>query len=102
MHETSVGMWSKEFSATTHRPFRGMNGRPMEADPAPEHVRDGDDVHTGFMFINYLVDRVREALLWIWVVGRISGKGTLFVNQEIPYWLDSDDYWDPELHGARA
>ncbi|KAK0458963.1 uncharacterized protein EV420DRAFT_1479618 [Desarmillaria tabescens] len=102
MHEMSVGMWSEEFRATAHHPFRGMNGRPTETDPAPEHARDGDDVHPGFMFSNYLIDRGREALLWSWVVGRIGGKGTLSVNQETPDWLDSDDRWDPELHGARA
>ncbi|KAK0496003.1 hypothetical protein EDD18DRAFT_1390447 [Armillaria luteobubalina] len=102
MHEMSTGMWSKEFSATARRPFRGMNGRPTETEPAPKRVSDGDDVHPGFMFSNFLIDRGREALLWSWAVGRIGGKGTPSKDQEIPYWPDNDDRWDPELHGTRA
>ncbi|KAG7448582.1 uncharacterized protein BT62DRAFT_992613 [Guyanagaster necrorhizus] len=102
MHEMSAGMWSKEFRATAHRPFRGMNGQPTETDPAPKHVPDGDDVHPGFMFSNYLIDRAREALLWSWVVGRIGGNGTMHVDRENTQRSDNDDRWEPEMHGARA
>ncbi|KAK0192662.1 hypothetical protein F5146DRAFT_1191389, partial [Armillaria mellea] len=57
MHEMSTGMWSKEFSATA----------------PPGHVPDGDDVHPGFMFSNFLIDRGREAVLWSWAVGHLHG-----------------------------
>ncbi|KAK0436583.1 hypothetical protein EV421DRAFT_1831355 [Armillaria borealis] len=97
MHEMAVGMWAQEFEATARRPFRGMNGHPTATDKSPKPVQDGDDVHPGFLFSNYLIDRAREALLWSWIVGRIGGNGT-----PSGYEDEDEDLWIPDLHGRRA
>ncbi|KAK0232724.1 hypothetical protein IW262DRAFT_1257949 [Armillaria fumosa] len=88
MNEMAAGMWAEEFNATARRPFRDSTLVP-----------DGDDVHPGFMFGNFLVDRAREALLWSWVVARIGGNGT--PPSEDHDW-DDEDAWATEVHAYRA
>ncbi|KAG7450868.1 uncharacterized protein BT62DRAFT_1001714 [Guyanagaster necrorhizus] len=97
MNEMAAGMWAEEFNATARRPFRGMNGHGAPGgDSSP--VPDGDDVHPGFMFGNFLIDRAREALLWSWVVARIGGNGT--PPSEGRAW-DDEDAWT-YVHAYRA
>ncbi|KAK0184242.1 hypothetical protein F5146DRAFT_1006742 [Armillaria mellea] len=79
-----------------------MNEWPMETEPAPGYVPDGDDAHPGFMFSNFLIDHGQEAVLWSWAIGHIGRKGMPPKDQEIPYWSDNDDQWDPDLHGTQA
>ncbi|KAK0201124.1 hypothetical protein DFS33DRAFT_1479637 [Desarmillaria ectypa] len=85
MHEMAAGMWAKEFEATARRPF------------PPQPLQDGDDVHPGFLFSNYLIDRAREALLWSWIIGRIGGNGTPSGNGD-----ENEDLWIRDVHGRRA
>ncbi|KAK0440396.1 uncharacterized protein EV420DRAFT_1650528 [Desarmillaria tabescens] len=99
MNEMAAGMWANEFNATAHRPFRGMNGHTAAGDDNSTLVPDGDDVHPGFMFGNFLIDRAREALLWSWVVARIGGNGT--PPSEDHDW-DDEDTWATQVHAYRA
>ena len=99
MHELSLGMWRKEFSETARRPLRGMNGHygGRGGHHGSAHSRGGDDVHSSFLFGNYVVERWREALLWTWVVARIgAGTGTEDTSGTV------DDTWDQNIHGRRA
>lgn len=81
IHEMSAGMWKRFFDETAARPFRGLNPNPLEEAKHTDWDDDGarfngDDVHTGYIFGNFVVERWREALLWTWSVGRIGGTGT--------------------------
>ncbi|VDC02620.1 unnamed protein product [Peniophora sp. CBMAI 1063] len=76
----------REMSETFPEAFARTASRPMHAvwtDGAP------GDVHPGFMFVHFVVERWREGLLWSWAVARMGGD---------------DDEWDAasawaELHG---
>lgn len=64
-------MWPDAFQRTSLRPMRSvwLNG-------------ELGDIHTGFMFAHFVVERWREGLLWSWAVARVGGD---------------DDEWDPDF-----
>lgn len=130
LHEMSAGMWRGSFGETAGRPFRGLNPNPLDEDDRRRGEmgrKGGDDVHPGYIFGNFVVERWREALLWSWVVARIGGTGTPegWVPPIEPsdaeeddeeeddgddFWdharrddaADLEDFWDDDLHGRRA
>lgn len=66
----------REMTETFSDAFERTGTRPMRAiwlDGA------AGDVHPGFMFVQFVVERWREGLLWSWAVARMGGD---------------DDAWD--------
>ncbi|TBU22887.1 hypothetical protein BD311DRAFT_675085 [Dichomitus squalens] len=55
---------------------------------------DGD-YYQMFMFIHYVVERAREALLWTWVVGRVGGIDDSWGEHEAERaWIEIGGTWD--------
>ena len=78
-----------EMAETFSDAFARTGARPMRA---VWRNGEGGDVHPGFMFAHYIVERWREGLLWSWAVARMGGD---------------DDSWDAgaawqELRGGDA
>lgn len=59
-------------------------------------TESGDgDFYLTFMFAHYLVERSREALLWMWVVGRIGGIDDSWGEREAARaWIEVGGAWD--------
>lgn len=90
LFEMGRGMWRAAWENTARRIFRGMNldfWDDNDGSGDGKSKQSGDDVHTGYLFGNYVVERWREALLWSWVVGKIGGTGT-------------EDSWTPPVSSA--
>ena len=72
----------REMSDSFPDAFTRTAARPMHAV-----WTDGaaGDVHPGFMFVHFVVERWREGLLWSWSVARMGGD---------------DDFWDADAAWA--
>lgn len=59
----------------------------QDSEPPMEQIRDDGDAHVLFLFTHFIVERSREAMLWSFLIGRISGPNDEFgIDQRNEVW----------------
>lgn len=84
-------IWSDDITTTAHRSLRGLSngqGDNYLLYLYPQCVRFSGtrppiQQLTGYLLLSYVVERWREALLWTWLVGKIS-------SPDSNNWTDDD------------